>query len=706
MAEFFATTAKGLESLTEAELKSMGIETAKAVVGGVSFEGEFEQAYRSCLWSRFASRVLFKLSEFALNDVMDLYLASNYIHWEKYFDPAQTFAVHCIGTNTVINNSQFGALKVKDAIVDRFQSKTGQRPNVDRNDPDIRIVLRISRDKAILSLDMAGQPLNQRGYRGTQGAAPLKENLAAAIVARAAWAQGRLIDPMCGSGTLLIEAAMMAADIAPGHYRHEYALEKWKTFDRSAWQGLRDEIASRAATGLEKCQSKLTGYDIDRNMIHKAKENIAAAGLTAFISVHTHDAAQLPDGPKETGLIVCNPPYGERLGETPALTRLFAELGERFKQGYPGWNLAMFSGTPELLDYMRLRSHKTYKLYNGPLACELKLYQVGTHHKENASSDTPQQRYAADFINRINKNIKRLSKWVKQDGIECYRLYDADLPEYNVAVDRYLDYLVVQEYRAPKEIDPNKARKRLFDLVTGLSASGLVESDKVVVKTRQQQKGKQQYQKVNEQKERLVVAEYGAKFYVNLTDYLDTGLFLDHRNMRHWLAQNAKGKRVLNLFAYTGAASVHAAMGGASHVTTVDMSNTYLNWAKDNFRLNHLTITEHDFIRADCLQWLGEPQGKSFDVIFLDPPTFSNSKKMEGNFDVQRDHLQLITQAKALLAPGGTLIFSNNKRQFKLDQDGVAALGLKAKNISSQSLSPDFERNKQIHNCWLIEAER
>lgn len=703
MADFFATTAKGLESLTESELTAMGITQCKAVVGGVAFQGELEQAYRACLWSRFSSRILLQLSEFALNDVMDLYLAANYIPWESYFDVNQTFSVHCIGTNSVINNSQFGALKVKDAIVDRFQNKSGDRPSVERANPDIRIVLRVSRNKAVISLDMAGQPLHQRGYRDTQGAAPLKENLAAAIVARANWQQPRLLDPMCGSGTLLIEAAMMACDIAPGYYRFNYALQAWKNFDAKAWQSLRDEVGERAKVGLENCRRKLVGYDIDRNMIHKAKENIDAAGFTSLISVHTHDAAKLPAGPNDKGLIICNPPYGERLGITPELTGLFSAVGERIKQGYPGWNLAMFSGAPELLDYMRLRAHKTYKLNNGPLACELKLYQIGEHHQGEQVSSAP--RYATDFINRVNKNIKKLQKWVKRDEIECYRLYDADLPEYNVALDRYQDYLVVQEYRAPKSVDPNKARKRLFDLVTGLSECGLATPDKIIVKQRQQQKGKQQYQKVSESKDRLVVTEYGVKFYVNLTDYLDTGLFLDHRNMRHWLQQHSKGKRVLNLFAYTGAASVHAALGGASQVTTVDMSNTYLNWAKDNFRLNRLTISDHEFIRADCLQWLAEPKGAKFDLIFLDPPTFSNSKKMEVSFDVQRDHLQLLKQASALLSPGGTMIFSNNKRQFKLDLDGVNDLGLKAQNISARSLSPDFERNKQIHNCWLMEAK-
>jgi 23S rRNA (guanine2445-N2)-methyltransferase / 23S rRNA (guanine2069-N7)-methyltransferase len=244
-----------------------------------------------------------------------------------------------------------------------------------------------------------------------------------------------------------------------------------------------------------------------------------------------------------------------------------------------------------------------------------------------------------------------------------------------------------------------------MDLLTGLLQSDLVANDKLVIKQRAQQKGRQQYERNSDEKERFAVQEYGAKFYVNLTDYLDTGLFLDHRNMRHYIQQNSQDKKVLNLFAYTGSASVHAALGGASKVTTVDMSNTYLNWAKDNFRLNQLPISKHEFIRADCMAWLKTQISQRWDLIFLDPPTFSNSKKMDEVFDIQKDHVDLLSSVSRLLNPGGQLIFSNNKRQFKMDIEALDKLGLKVKNISSQSLSPDFERNKQIHNCWMIHKE-
>ncbi|MFM2483942.1 bifunctional 23S rRNA (guanine(2069)-N(7))-methyltransferase RlmK/23S rRNA (guanine(2445)-N(2))-methyltransferase RlmL [Celerinatantimonas yamalensis] len=699
MAEYFASAARGLEQLVEAELRTFGITELKISGTGVQFEASEEQAYRCCLWSRYASRIMRQLSSFALHDAMDLYLAANYIHWEEWFTPEQLFLVHCSGTNEVINNSQFGALKVKDAIVDRFNSKCGKRPNVDRQNADVRIVLHIHRDQGALFLDLVGEPLHQRGYRDVQGVAPIKENLAAAIVQRANWQDGPLIDPMCGSGTLLIEALLQKADIAPGFYREHYLLENLQSFTASVWQPLCQEVNARAEAGKAACQVQLFGYDIDPMMVKMARRNVQNAGLAKWITIEQGDAQVLqnpvPDSP--AGLILSNPPYGERLEEVPALTSLFSALGQQLKSQFPSWRVALLSSAVELLDYLRLRSDKQYKFANGPLDCTLKLYQL---------SDTPvvvtEQRYAQDFINRLQKNQKRLSKWLKREQLECYRLYDADLPEYNMAVDCYQNYWVIQEYRAPKTIDAKKASQRLFDAVTGIVASGLADADKVIVKKRERQQGRNQYQKIDEQKNRLVIQEYGAQLYVNLRDYLDTGLFLDHRNMRRWLAEHSQGKRVLNLFAYTGSASVHAALGGASRVTTVDMSKTYLNWAMDNFRLNHLTISQHEFVRADCLKWLEQDDPRQYDLIFLDPPTFSNSKKMEGVFDVQRDHVTLIGQAMKRLSEDGTLVFSNNKRQFKLDEQALTTAGFQWQNMSAQSLPEDFARNKAIHQCWLI----
>jgi 23S rRNA (guanine2445-N2)-methyltransferase / 23S rRNA (guanine2069-N7)-methyltransferase len=228
-----------------------------------------------------------------------------------------------------------------------------------------------------------------------------------------------------------------------------------------------------------------------------------------------------------------------------------------------------------------------------------------------------------------------------------------------------------------------------------------IPTEKVVLKTRTKQKGSNQYQQLNQTRQAIVVNEYGAKLKVNLWDYLDTGLFLDHRKTRQLVAQKAKNKSLLNLFAYTGSVSLQAALHGAKEITTVDMSNTYLNWAQDNFAINKLTGHKYQFVQADCLQWL-KANTQLFDVIFIDPPTFSNSKRMEDSFDVQRDHIAVLTDALKSLAPGGEIIFTNNKRNFKMDLQHIDNLGLTASSITELTRDKDFQRNKHIHNSWLI----
>ena len=270
-----------------------------------------------------------------------------------------------------------------------------------------------------------------------------------------------------------------------------------------------------------------------------------------------------------------------------------------------------------------------------------------------------------------------------------------------MAVDIYGSKVVIQEYAPPKTVDERKARQRLFDVITATMNVLELTSNQLVLKTRQRQKGKQQYEKLAQKDDFFLVQEYNAKLLVNLTDYLDTGLFLDHRIARKMLGQMSKDADFLNLFCYTGSATVHAGLGGAKSTTSVDMSRTYLEWAEKNLQANGLTGRQHRLIQADCLSWLANST-EQFDLIFIDPPTFSNSKRMDGTFDVQRDHVQLITHLKRLLRRGGTVMFSNNKRGFKMDIEAMQELGLQAQEITAKTLSEDFARNRQIHNCWLI----
>ncbi len=700
MNSLFASTARGLEELLKTELEGLGATDCQVVQGGVHFQGDTRLLYQSLMWSRLASRIMLPLGECRVYSDLDLYLGVQAIPWTEMFNPGATFAVHFSGLNDEIRNSQYGALKVKDAIVDSFTRKNLPRPYVDRESPDLRINVWLNKETAHISLDLSGEGLHLRGYRDGTGMAPIKENLAAAIVMRSGWVPGTpLLDPMCGSGTLLIEAAMLATDRAPGLHRGHWGFGGWAQHDDGIWKEVKAEAQTRARQGLAAYESRFYGSDVDARVIERARRNARRAGIGELIDFDVKDVAQLnnplPKGPY--GTVISNPPYGERLESEPALIALHSLLGRIMKSQFGGWNLSVFSASPELLSCLQLRADKQFKAKNGPLDCVQKNY-----HLAESEGGKPAM-LAEDFANRLRKNLKKFEKWARQEGIECYRLYDADLPEYNVAIDRYADWVVVQEYAPPKTVDAHKARQRLFDIIAATIAVLDMAPNKLVLKTRERQKGKNQYQKMAEKGDFIEVQEYNARLWVNLTDYLDTGLFLDHRIARRMLGQMSKGKDFLNLFSYTGSASVHAGLGGARSTTTVDMSRTYLEWAERNLRLNGLTGRAHRLMQADVLGWLREST-EQFDLIFIDPPTFSNSKRMEDAFDVQRDHIRLMTDLKRLLRKGGTIMFSNNKRGFRMDHDGLAALGLKAQEISQKTLSQDFARNRQIHNCWLITA--
>ena len=709
MKQLFATTSRGFEELLKVELTELGAQEAKVVQGGVHYQADDETLYRTLLWSRLASRILFPLIESKIYSDLDLYAAVSGFNWLAQFDERVTFFVDFNGTNQEIRHTQFGAMRVKDGIVDYFERQGKTRPDVDKIQPDVRIQAYLNRENLVISLDLSGEALHLRGYREDAGQAPLRETLAAAIVMRSGWQAGSpLVDPMCGSGTLLIEAAQMEAKIAPQLYRLHWGFDFWKSHNQSAWEKVKNEAIELAEEKQSEIQPHFYGFDLDRRVLKKAQKNAQNAGVSHLIKWQQGDVAALKNpSVNGVGTVICNPPYGERLGTTPALIALYSVFGQRLKKEFCGWNVSVFSSESTLLDCLRMRASRQFKAKNGPLDCVQKNYQVSERKSDEITAKNELEfnrtsEVATDFANRLQKNIKKISKWASQQGLDAYRLYDADLPEYNLAVDRYADYIVVQEYAAPKNIDENKARQRLLDAVTATLYVTGVETNKLILKVRQKQKGTNQYEKLANKGEYFYVNEYGVQLWVNLTDYLDTGLFLDHRLTRKMIGELAKGKDFLNLFAYTGSATVHAALGGAKSTTTVDMSNTYLNWAEQNLILNDIEGKQHKLIQADCLQWL-EKCDRQFDLIFVDPPTFSNSKRMEESWDVQRDHVKLMSNLKRVLSNNGTIVFSNNKRGFKMNLVALEELGLSVVEISHKTLPLDFERNKQIHNCWMIQ---
>jgi len=707
MLQFLALTSPGIEILLAEELQKLGASNITQKPEGVYFSAELNNAYKICLWSRLASRILLKIEQFDCDSVKSLQAAASSVEWSSWFNSDSYFAVDFVGKSRDIRNSQFGALTVKDSVVDHFRDAGLERPNVDKVNPDIRIQARLLKNVVTFYLDFSGRSLFQRGYRQHSGAAPLKENLAAALVIRSGWLDDTskpLVDPMCGSGTLLIEAVSMAAGIAPSVEREKWGFETWLEHDESLWQQALTEAIERSEQSLAQTKVKVFGIDIDSRVIKTAQQNARTANLQQFIEFKCNDTNKMNNQFGQQGTMLFNPPYGERIGEIPELVESFVLLGQKLKQQFSEWRVAIFTANVELLSMLKLASFKRYKFKNGPLDCQLALYNIDEKQsqKDALAPETHFDESNSAFANRLKKNIKTLKSWVKKENIECYRMYDADIPEYNVAIDLYGEYVVIQEYAAPGTVDQEKAAKRLQEVIYFAPKVLDIPTNKVVLKTRAKQRGTNQYQKVDKSEREIIVHEYGAKLKVNLWDYLDTGLFLDHRKTRQIVAAKSKGKSVLNLFAYTGSVSLHAALHGASTVTTVDMSKTYLAWAEDNFRLNNLVGHKYQFIQADCLQWLKQNTDK-YDVVFIDPPTFSNSKRMEeSSFDVQRDHVALITDGLDSLAVGGELIFTNNKRNFKMDFDAMEALGVSVQSISELTRDKDFLRNKHIHNSWLI----
>lgn len=723
LSNYWVTCADGLETLLQEELQGLGIAQIERFPGRLIFKGTLEQAYRICMWSRLASRVLLPIHTHELersHDARDvaeeLYEGAISFDWSLIFAPQSTFAIRLHIERDIMVNSQFATLRVKDGVVDSFMEAVGRRPSIDTKQPEITLYVLAGKTEHTYCLDLSGDSLHKRGYRRYMTDAPIKENLAAAILQKAKLQQLNpdiILDPMCGSGTFIIESLMLLTDRAPGLVRR-FGFNGWNGHNNELWMSIKAEAAERHQQAMSQPLPKFYAFDADWEAVKATKQNIIAAGFENLLDQIQIEERTLSDWPdfelgNKTAFIVTNPPYGERLGEKASNRALYLGLSALLQKHFPNQTAAVIAAAVEQADVMAFSDPQTMRLMNGKLPIYIRLGKIkpATVVKPFLETWQPLQfepiEGAEDFANRLQKNMQTLKKWAVKDGVFCLRLYDADLPDFNLAVDLYGDRLHVQEYAPPKTIDPEKAKKR-FNL--GLAAIRAVTGlgrDAIFIKTRARQEGKNQYTKQSTASKRFIVQEGQAKILVNMTDYLDTGLFLDHRQIRLRIAKEARGKHFLNLYSYTSTASLHAALGGAASTTSVDLSNTYLNWSKENFVLNGLTVDhadeQHQFFASDCFEWLKEGH-EQYDLIFIDPPTFSNSKKFHGTFDVQRDHLSLLKRAMNRLTTEGTLYFSNNYRGFEMDEEILAFFDVEE--ITSETIGPDFKRNQKIHRAWKI----
>jgi 23S rRNA (guanine2445-N2)-methyltransferase / 23S rRNA (guanine2069-N7)-methyltransferase len=716
--DFFAACPRHVPDLLAAELRALGLDVTREYPAGVSFTGTLRDGYLACLASRTASRVLLTLGVVALDTPEAMYDAIRAMPWEDHLAPDGTLAIDVVGQGPDwLRHSQFAAQKAKDAIVDRFRERSGARPSVDLGSPDLRLNLSLMRQRGSLAIDLSGEPLHRRGYRQSGVEAPLKENLAAALLLRCGWPAiaadgGAFADPMCGSGTLVIEAALMAADIAPGLLRRRFGFERWRQHQPGVWAELREAMLARRRPDAVS-PGRFRGYDRDQGAIRAALANSGRCGVGDHIVFERRDLAQCPKATASRGLVLVNPPYGARLEDVASLEPTYALLGSRLIACFPGWEAGVFTGHPSLGRALRLRAYRSHTFFNGPIECRLLRFELqpdsvepdpGTARRERLEAARARPG-SAMFGNRLRKNLARLEAWAKRSDVACFRVYDADMPEYAFAIDLYGNdqrWAYVQEYAAPATVSQEAARGRRDEVLAVLPEILGLPAERIVLRVRRRQKGGDQYEKVGEDAQFHTVREGGYRFLVNFTDYLDTGLFLDHRLTRRRVGELAAGHSFLNLFAYTGTATVYAAGAGATSSITVDMSRTYLDWAKRNLALNGLAGPQHGFVQADCLAWL-EEQGaapRRYGVIFVDPPTLSRSKRMQREFDVQRDHPRLLAMTARLLEPGGVIVFSNNFQKFRLDP--AVAEAFEVEDLTRATLPEDFARNARIHVCYLL----
>ena len=734
--EFYATCVWGLESTLGDELRALGLTRVRPLTGGVAFDGDIRSAYTSLLWSRIASRIFLVLKRVDAHDSEELYEGAQAIPWEEHISPGSTFAIAARGSNEELRDTRFTSLRVKDAICDRLRELQGERPDVDAANPDVLVHVSLRGARATVSIDLAGSSLENRGYRDAHKVFPgeIHETLAAAMLLNAGWGssdQGAsfLVDSACSTGTIAIEAALIASDVAPGIARDRWGFLGWKQHDQSIWDELIDEADRRAqdakrVVSVYACESRADMLDC---AMQRAKRAGIASSIAFGSDVKEHDAglAQLDDADVLLASNLMSLP-----NFVPAtFPALYASLLTRIHE-YPFIRAcALLSSDPDIsasLDFDELSSIETK---SGNEDCSIHLYKCTSEHLiDNKAvvrgrSIPVRNKGAQQFADRLNKLVKQRRKWSKQNSVYAYRVYDADLPDYNMAIDVYCGVdkdegktcIHVAEYAPPKQIDPNKAASRMADALAIIGTVFEVPMSRVYVKRRRRAKGGSQYASKGSLLQRsddslrqnylLTTSENGLKFEIDLANYLDTGLFLDHRDTRALLARLVPGKSVLNLFAYTGSASVYAAAAGAKFTTTVDISNTYLQWAQRNMELNGLMDKHQEFECADCLSWIQEKRHSKmrWDFIFVDPPTFSNSSKMgKRSWDVQRDHAEMLIGASRLLTRGGAMMFSCNLRKFEPDVETLAKAGVAIVDITDKTIPEDFERNPNIHHCYLL----
>jgi len=702
---YVSTCGAGLEKLVSEEVTRHGGEIVESKPGAVSWQGNLESGYRLCLWSRFASRILLQIAEFEAPDTDGLYRETGKLDWDEHFNPRDTFAVFCTLVDSKISHSKFAALRIKDAIVDQFRSRTGRRPNVDVSQPGMRINLHVQGTLATLSLDLSGDSLHRRGYRTATVEAPMKETLAAAVVHLAGWtpqfsSDAVLLDPMCGSGTLLIEAAMIYGDSAPGLLRKNFGFMFWPKHDARLWEKLVSEAVEREEKGLEKNWPRIIGFDADPQAVAAARKNVRQAGLEDIIEVNQRQIADL-ERPAESGLAIINPPYGERLSERDEVKHLYRFLGRKFRRTLYGWQIGFFASNPDFASTLGIDWSSTVKLYNGPIKCRLH-NGIPDHIEEEPGIRFHLQSVAPEpaemmFSECLRKSCGKLFPWAENERITCYRIYDADLPEYNFAVDLYEEWILVQEYPSREHKNQRQSADRLQSALKVIRDLLNVPPSRLFIKTGKKPEKKSPTRATSGPGRLHEVRENNCHFLVSFTDDADAGLMLDQRRIRAMIGELARGRKFLNLFGHSGPATITSLRGGAIATTTVDGSAAILQRVRANMSLNGFDGPQHTTIQQESLKWLREGRER-YGLILVHPPAFSGDRHRKAPLNIQNDHEMLLRLAMQRLTREGLLIFTVNLRNFKLSS--ALPVDFDVREITAQTIPEDFNRTPPVHRCW------
>ncbi len=726
-----ATTAFGLEAVAMRELKTLGYEPKVTRPGRIEFTGDAVAICEANIWLRTVERILVSVGQFEATDFGQLFDGVAALPWEEWIAADAAFPVSGRSHKSQLASVPACQRMTKRAIVERLR-QAHAASELPETSYEVPVVVELLDNVAHLLVDTSGIGLHKRGYRKLIAAGQLRETLAAAMVQLSVWNPERpLVDPFCGTGTLAIEAAMIGRNMAPGLGR-AFIAEEWPAIDRSLWEQTRSSARRQAAVALPE---RIVATDADENPLSLARYHAEQAGVADDIHFQQREFRELQSS-RKFGCIVTNPPYGMKVGDEREATELYRDM-PLVLRGLPTWSHFILTARDDFEQLIGQTATRRRKLYNGQIRCTLYQFlgpKPPSMHRQREVDDaisgavdgetiatiehakppprpvmTPVfgglpadiERQEQDFANRLTKRARHLRKWPTKRHIDCFRLYDRDIPEIPLAIDRYADTLHVAEYVRPHDRTPAQHADWLDRLARVAADTLEVDRKLVFMKVRQRQRGASQYERVATASVTRVVNEGDLRFRVNLSDYLDTGLFLDHRITRQKVMAEAAGRRFLNLFGYTGSFTVAAAKGGAAETTSVDLSNTYLDWAADNLELNGFKASgPHQLVRSDVQDWLMALRNEPlFDLAVVDPPTFSNSKRLDDDWDTQERHADLLVELAKRMSSAGVVYFSTNFRRFKLDVDRLSMYAIRE--ISHQTVPEDF-RNQRIHKCWRL----